>query len=84
MSVALSLSLFVAVPRELAPVLASDLIGDVDDDCQVTILDLGVIADRYGVGEWSLLYHPIYDLNGDKSIDIIDLAIAAGQFGQTC
>jgi hypothetical protein len=84
MSAAILISLFAAASRDPGPILASDLSGDVDDDCQVTILDLGYIADRYGVDEWSLLYHPIYDLNGDKSIDIIDLAIAANQFGRMC
>ncbi len=60
------------------------LVGDVDGDCRVSVMDFTRIASRFAFRFGSLLYVPAYDLNHNGSIDIFDLQIAAGQFGQHC
>ncbi len=60
------------------------LIGDVNGDCQVNLLDLSLVASRYGYSIGSLLYSPRYDLNHDGIINIFDVQIVAGHIGQHC
>jgi hypothetical protein len=60
------------------------LIGDVDGDCRVSVMDFTRIASRFAFRVGSLLYVPAYDLNHNGAIDIFDLQIAAGHFGQHC
>ncbi len=63
---------------------ATPLVGDVNGDCAVNILDLSMIARRYLTAQGSLLYAPIYDLNGDGVINILDLQIVAARMGTRC
>jgi hypothetical protein len=51
------------------------LLGDVDFDGEVTVLDLQLVADNYCTGN--------YDLTGDTHTDIYDLVIVALNFGKT-
>lgn len=66
------------------PVAASTLVGDVNNDCVVNVLDLSIEASRYLTGVGSLLYSPTYDLNGDGVINILDIQIVAAHYNQTC
>ncbi|MDP4088753.1 MAG: Ig-like domain-containing protein [Bacillota bacterium] len=57
----------------------SGLIGDVNGDGQVTITDIGLIAQNYNKdntsGSWSTIQK--YDINSDNIIDIYDLVTAS-------
>ena len=63
---------------------APQLIGDVNGDCVVNILDLTLVGERYLIGIGSLLYSPRYDLNGDGVINILDIQTVAAYFLQHC
>lgn len=63
---------------------ASPLVGDVNGDCTVNILDLAMVARRYLTAQGSLLYAPMYDLNGDGVINILDLELVAARMGTRC
>ncbi|HEY4675418.1 MAG TPA: NosD domain-containing protein [Candidatus Bathyarchaeia archaeon] len=58
------------------------LLGDVNADGEVDILDITVIAKAFGSSNTSQGYSREYDLNEDGFIDIIDITIAANQFGK--
>ena len=73
----------VAAAPAPSPTVAS-LMGDVDGDCIVTVMDFTLIARRFGHSFGSLLYVSAYDLNHNGSIDIFDLQLAAGHFTQHC
>jgi transglutaminase-like putative cysteine protease/uncharacterized membrane protein len=54
--------------------------ADVDNDGQVTVLDITAVAERwnaFGAGNYSF----VHDLNCDGVIDIVDIQGAAGAFG---
>ena len=63
---------------------STTLVGDVDGDCRVSVLDLTLIAAGFGYSFGSLLYIPAYDLNHNGAIDIFDIALAGAHFGQHC
>jgi hypothetical protein len=50
--------------------------GDVVRDDKVNILDLALVAARYGGSD------PTADVNGDGTVSIFDLTIVAGNYGQ--
>jgi hypothetical protein len=55
--------------------------ADVDNDGQVTVLDITAVAERwgaFGLGNYSY----VHDLNCDGVIDIVDIQTGAGAFGQ--
>jgi len=60
-----------------------ELIGDINDDGVVDIVDLTIIAlalwSQPGDPDWN----PDVDLNGDNIVDIVDLVMAAVHFGET-
>ncbi len=64
--------------------LASTLLGDVNDDCTVNVLDMSIVSSRYETARGSLLYSPQFDVNGDGVINILDLQTVAGHFGTHC
>jgi len=65
-------------------ILASpNLLGDVDFNGRVEIRDFSVIALAYGSSPGSPAWNPNADVNGDGRVDIIDLALAAKDFGKT-
>jgi parallel beta-helix repeat protein len=59
------------------------LVGDVNRDGTVDIFDLVKIVIAFGSDPTSQNWDPNCDLNGDEFVDILDLAIAAGHFGET-
>lgn len=78
---AVSIAASLALPGSAA---ASSLVGDVNDDCTVNVVDLYLAAGSYGYKYGSLRYSPIYDLDNDRDIDIVDLQIIASHAGETC
>jgi hypothetical protein len=82
-----TLMAFAMIALLLAPLLtaqASSLVGDVNGDCKVNVLDLSLEASRYLIGIGSLLYSPTYDLNHDGVINILDIQMVAAHFNQSC
>jgi hypothetical protein len=63
-------------------VSADEVLGDVDGNGKINIVDLALIAKAYGFGIGDLRYRSECDLNGDGSIGIVDLTIAARNFGK--
>jgi len=63
--------------------LPTALVGDVNGDGKVNILDMALIAKAFGSSFGDSRYKPEYDLNNDKAVNIIDIAIAAKNFGKT-
>ena len=60
------------------------LTGDFDEDRDVDIFDIVLIADAYGSAEGEPDYDPNCDLDGDGDVDIFDVIIPAGNYGKTC
>jgi len=60
------------------------IMGDVNADDLVNILDLSAIAIAFGSKIGGPLYDSVIDLNQDEKINIIDIAAAAINFGRTC
>jgi hypothetical protein len=67
-----------------APGAAQALDGDINGDCNVNMLDLQLVGNRYGATWGSLRYSSHVDLNGDRRIDIVDLQMVAAHFGESC
>lgn len=63
---------------------STTLVGDVDGDCHVSVLDLTLIASDFGYSFGSLRYIPAYDIDHDGAIDIFDIARAGAHFGEHC
>jgi len=55
--------------------------GDVNRDGIVNIVDLTLVASRFGATSQSANYLPDADLDHDGTINIVDLAIVASDFG---
>jgi len=60
------------------------LIGDVDDDCDVDIRDIMLVAGRWGSHSGDANYEPRYDLDGDGDIDITDVMTVVAHWGESC
>lgn len=78
---AVSIAASLALPTSAS---ASSLVGDVNDDCTVNVVDLFLAASHYGYRYGSLRYSPIYDLNNDRRIDVLDLQMIASRAGDSC
>lgn len=55
--------------------------ADVNDDCAVNIVDLGVVLSNFGSAGAS---HAMGDTNGDGNVDITDLGNVLALFGTSC
>ena len=53
--------------------------GDVNNDGQVNILDLILVAQNFGAIP---LHHPHADVNGDEVVNVLDLILVANHFSQ--
>jgi len=47
-------------------------------------VDLAMVGSTFGSNLGQPKYNPKADLNGDGTIDIVDLAIVGASFGQAC
>jgi hypothetical protein len=72
---------FVLESMSVSPV--QHLLGDVNGDGKINIMDITLIARAFGSSNGDPRYKPECDLNGDGTINIVDLTIAATQFRQT-
>ena len=54
--------------------------ADVDNDGEVTVLDITAVAERWDAFNTNN-YSFVHDLNCDGVIDIVDIQSAAGAFG---
>jgi hypothetical protein len=61
----------------------TSLVGDINGDGVVSIMDLAIVAVAYGSYEGHPNYNIDYDLNGDGIIDILDLSIIGRMYGST-
>ncbi|HEY4675312.1 MAG TPA: NosD domain-containing protein [Candidatus Bathyarchaeia archaeon] len=64
------------------PLMSQYLIGDVNHDGVVDIVDLTIIALTFSANQGDENWNPHADLDGNNEISIIDITIAAIQFGQ--
>jgi subtilisin family serine protease len=58
------------------------IVGDVNGDFRVNILDMTMIASSYGSHEGGSAYNPNCDINSDQRIDLLDVVIAANNYGR--
>ena len=76
---------FRAMTVQLDTVLVSILIaiiGDIDGDGSVGVLDLARLAATYDLSSTDPGFDPAADLNDDGIVDLLDLAILGGNYGQ--
>jgi hypothetical protein len=59
----------------------TSLVGDINGDGVVSIMDLAIVAVAYGSYQGHPNYNIDYDLNGDGIIDILDLSIIGRNYG---
>ncbi len=58
------------------------LLGDVNDDGKINIVDITLIAKAFNSSTGDPRYKAECDLNSDATVNILDLTIAATQFGK--
>lgn len=58
--------------------------GDIDGDCDVDIVDIMLVAGRWGTSQGEPSYDARYDLDLDGDIDILDIMRVAAQWGSQC
>ena len=64
--------------------IAVRLLGDLDGNCVVDIVDIMLVASRWNTTVDDDNYDPAYDLDGDGDIDIVDIMKVAAHWGETC
>jgi len=77
----------VAIPTMLengSIVVQAGLAGDVDGDCDVDVVDIMLVAGRWGATRGSARYDARYDLDGDGDIDITDIMQVVAHWGEHC
>ena len=62
----------------------ASLPGDVNGDCVVDIVDIMLVAVRWGTRVSDASYDPYYDLDDDGDIDVVDIMQVAAHWGETC
>jgi len=72
---------YVRVVRDVAQF---SLPGDVNGDCVVDIVDIMLVAVRWGTHVGDANYDPYYDLDHDGDTDVADIMQVAAQWGETC
>ncbi len=60
------------------------ILGDLNGDCKVDILDVAITAVAFDTREGDVRWNPDADINGDGRVDIVDVAMAAANLGKTC
>jgi hypothetical protein len=59
------------------------IVGDVNSDGAVDVVDLLYLVDTFGLSFGSPMYNPDCDFNGDASVDVVDLLYLVETFGQS-
>jgi hypothetical protein len=62
--------------------LIAGLVGDIDKDMKITILDVVKITSIYGYKLGDTKYDPASDIDGDGNITILDLIACTSHYGQ--
>ena len=65
-------------------VLIHTLLGDLNGDCVVNIMDIAIVAQAFGSNPGHPRWNPIADLDGNNNVNIIDISIVAKEYGKTC
>jgi hypothetical protein len=63
---------------------ASTLSGDLDCDCDVDVVDIMMVASRWGCQLGDECYETRCDLDGDGDIDVVDIMQVAAHWGEVC
>jgi hypothetical protein len=58
------------------------ILGDVNQDGKVDVIDIAMVSKAYGSTPSSPRWNPAADLNEDLRVDVTDLAIVSAHFGQ--
>jgi hypothetical protein len=66
----------------LIPGLSGSYLGDIDEDGDVDIIDIVIMAKAYGSEEGAPEYDPRCDLDKDNKVQLFDLVLAAGNYGK--
>jgi hypothetical protein len=66
----------------LAPLVC--IAGDLNCNCRVDIVDIMLVAVRWGSHAGDELYDPAYDLDHDGDVDIADIMLVAVHWGGRC
>ena len=59
-------------------------LGDINEDCEVNILDYTILFEAFGSSEGDPDWNPAADLNNDGTIDTFDYDIYLSNIGATC
>jgi len=68
----------------VAGIVKIKMVGDVNGDGKINIIDIAIIALGFGSNLGDSRYSLICDLNRDDTINILDLGWAAVRFGESC
>jgi len=60
------------------------LVSDVDGNCTVDVLDVQAVAGRWQARLDEPGYAPLYDVNDDGVINIVDIGIVTAAWGDRC
>jgi len=61
----------------------AQLVGDLNDDGEVNLMDLVIAGQAFGSTELGPRWNPAADLNDDGKVNLIDLGTIAINFGST-
>jgi hypothetical protein len=64
--------------------VVTDLVGDLDSDGDVDVVDVMMVASRWNCELGDECYDAYYDLDGDGDIDIVDVMQVATHWGEGC
>jgi hypothetical protein len=62
----------------------SSLPGDLNGDCVVNIVDIMLVAARWGAHVGDANHNSSYDLDHDGDVDVVDIMEVAAHWGETC
>lgn len=66
----------------LIPGLSGGYLGDIDEDGDVDIMDIVIMAKAYGSEDGAPEYDPRCDLDKNNKVQLFDIVIAAGNYGK--